>query len=275
MNWFKINKLKIDGNGNISIQDISNSTIAINTTIPESLQSLLEDLINWQTPNNTLNIIVVATTQEHFETISEVEFKSFIPLQNYAKEPKEWKPYNNENSISELIKEFHEKSGFKIDAIFIDNLKIDDEIFLSELKDDISPNTILIIDGLSLYFTENREFAKIFDKSDIGGCVIPICEKHIPEIKSFIFKNQKQVFRHLNTCYFKRFHQQYMFVELDVPTKEISFRKLTNIAIKHLDLKPQPKINWNERIMQRKENESLANLKSTIQSNTTTPNKRK
>jgi len=60
-----------------------------------------------------------------------------------------------------------------------------------------------------------------------------------------------------------------MFVELDVPTKEKFFRKLSNIAIKHLNLKPIPKINWNERIMQRKSNEGLSTLKSTIQSNTT------
>ena len=79
-------------------------------------------------------------------------------------EPKEWKPYNNENTIAELINEFHEKSGFIIDVIFIDNWHIDNDEFQSELKDDISPNTILIIDGLSLYFSENREFAKIFDK---------------------------------------------------------------------------------------------------------------
>jgi len=261
----KINKLKIEGNNNISLKDISNSTITINTTISESLQSFLEDLQNWQTQNNSLNIIVLTTNQDRLKTISETEILNLIPSQNYATEPKEWKPFNNQNTIEELIKEFYRESGFKINAVFIDSWQIDNEEFEAVLKDDISPRTILIVDGLALYFTENNKFAKIFDKSDIGGCLIPVCEDHTNEFKRLIFNTQKQVFEHLNTCYFQRFHQQYMFVELEIPTKEDFFRKLTNIAIKHLELKPQSKISWNQRIMQHKENENILNLKSTIQ----------
>jgi len=233
----KINKLPIDGNGNIAIQDITNSTINI-SNIPEEIKNFVEDLTSWLVnESKIINILVISTTQDRLLSISEINTENKEQLKfHYIDEPKDWKPYKNEDSIMNLICDFHTKSGFKIKAYFIDDFEIDSREMLSFLQEDFRKQTILIVDGISLYFKNNHDFAKIFDNSVIGGCLFPICNNHSNEIKELFIQSRLKTFPNIDDYYHHKFNRQYMNIELHIPTKEDLYRRLTNIAVKHLNI---------------------------------------
>ncbi len=233
----KINKLPIDGNGNIAMQDITNSTINI-SNIPDEIKKFVEDLTSWlEKETKFINILVISTTQDRLVSINEIntEIKEQLKT-HYNVEPKDWKPYKNEDSILNLICDFHTKSGFKIKAYFIDDFEIDSRELLSFLQEDFRKQTILIVDGIALYFKNNYDFAKVFDDSAIGGCLLPICNKHSKEIKELFIQSRLKTFPNIDDYYHHKFNRQYMNIELHIPTKEDLYRRLTNIAVKHLHI---------------------------------------
>ena len=250
-----ITKSDIDGNGNFVLQNVSASNITI-LNISEELKTFVKDIYRWNIENNerknTLNIIVLATTKDR---ISSLEQFSQLELNNYGNFPSDWKPYLNNKSIFELLQEYIEKSGFKIEAYFIDDIEV--EVEIRSNLDDILSSTILIVDGLALYFDENKKFAKIFDNTQTGGCVIPICKSHNEQVKTLIKEKETQVFELLHYNYYHKFNKQFVNIELNVPTKEDFFRRLTNIAIKSINLPEPMKRTWVT-----DKHESLINLKS-------------
>lgn len=233
----KINRLPIDGNGNIAMQDIANSTINI-INVPDEIKKFIEDLYLWlDKETKFINILVITTTKERLDSINEIEteIKELLKLQ-YATEPKDWKPYKDENSIINLICDFHTKSGFKIKAYFVDDFTIDSRELLTFLQEDFCKQTILIADGIALYHQNNSDFAKVFDKSEIGGCLFPICKNHPDRVKDLFFQSKFKTFTNIDDYYHNKFNRQYMNIELHIPTREDLFRRLTNIAVKHLNI---------------------------------------
>lgn len=259
----KLNKAHIDGDGNLVLQDISASTVNI-STISDEIKTFIEDLYTWHQENfikpNTINIIVLSTVKDKIS--NNQNFDDFNIEDNFGDIPAEWRPYQNSDTIFNLLKEYNRISGFKIEAYFIDEIEIKDKAFESDLKLDISPETVIIIDGFALSHEKNKKFANIFDNHLIGGCVIPICEKHKPEVKHFISKKQKEVFPDITYFYHNKFSKQFINIELNVPTKEDLFRRLTNIAVKHLGIaEPVAKSSW----MSQYDNVGLNNQKPNFQ----------
>jgi len=184
-----------------------------------------------------INILVITTTKDRLEQITEIETEIKQQLKfHYENEPKDWKPYCNDNSIINLICDFHSKSGFKIKAYFVDDFIIDNRILLTFLQEDFSRQTILIADGIALYHKNNSELAKVFDKSNIGGCLFPICKNHSNKIKELFLQSKMRTFSNIDDYYYNTFNRQYMNIELHIPTKEDLYRRLTNIAVKHLNI---------------------------------------
>lgn len=262
----KVNKIKIDGSSNIVVNDANNSTVTINTTDISELRKMFIELNQWQfgTFSNTLNIFVLTATHEHLSDLYQ-DFTEFdIPFARYRTAPKDWRPFSGNKPIVELLAEFHKVSGFKLDAYFIDNWIPENDEMLAMLKDDIIPHTILIADSLALDFEVNRNFATLFDDSGIGGFVAPVCANYNRNLKYYLKQRQRQIFKHLNTCFYKRFNREYLYIEPEVSSKEELFRRLTDIAIKHLDIRPLPKVQWHDKILKSKGFSEISNLKSSF-----------
>jgi len=260
----KINKIKTDGQGNIIVQDISNSTINIDSSSDEKIFEFIEDLQKWhfQQHPNILNVIVLATTNDKVKVFMENENAPYMPIESYGEEVPHWKPFIEDESIAQILIDFQQQSGFRIEAYFIDDIELNDEL-ISHLKDDISPKTILIVDCVSLYFQNNKQFAKIFDKNDIGGCVIPICEEHSKKSKERMIELYQHVFAHLNQCFWNRLKKEYMHIELNVPCKKRLYRRLTNIAVKKLNVK-SISIPWSAALSQFKGTDIFNNLNPSL-----------
>lgn len=259
----KINKTHIDGNGNLVLKDISSSTVHI-STIPDEIKTFIKDLYAWHQDNivkpNTINIIVISTIKD--KVFNNQYFKDLNIDEYFGSIPAEWKPYKDKDTIFNLLKEYNNISGFEIEAYFVDDIEIKDKSFESDLKLDISPKTVIIVDGFALSFEKNRIFANVFDNHMIGGCVVPICEKHRQETKEFILQMQKEAFPDLTYFYHNKFNRQFINIELNVPTKEDLFRRITNIAVKHLGIsEPVAKSSW----MSQYDNIGLNNQKPSFQ----------
>lgn len=233
----KINRLPIDGNGNIVIQDVNNSVVNI-SNISSEIKKIFEDWASWlENETKAVHILVVSTTQDRLLSIQElnVELKEQLKI-HYNSEPKDWKPYKNEDSIINLICDFHTKSGFKIKAYFVDNFEIDSRELLSFLQEDFRKQTILIADGIALYLKNNHDLANVFDDSIVGACLLPICDKHPKEVKELFVQSRLKTFPNIGDYYHNKFNRSYMNIELHIPTKEDLYRRLTNIAVKHLNI---------------------------------------
>lgn len=246
----KICKINASGDGNIVVNDIVNSEITINQDSNE-LSDILREMYNWNLndPPRYLSIIVISTSADRIDSIDNLSAKDIALLKEYYGEtPKEWKPFDKISTISDLIGEFHNRSGFKIEAFFIDGWELENEDFVADLKEDISPRAILIADCLSLYFDENKTFAKIFNKSDIGGCLLPFCREFNPEITHLIENLKIDTFNDIYQFFYNKFNRHYLNIEMNVSRKEIFFRRISNISIKHLNV-PEPITvgNWIEK----------------------------
>lgn len=260
----KINKIKTDGQGNIVIQDISDSTINIDTSSSEKVLEFIESLQNWHLLEHTniLNLIVLATTSEQVQYFMKNENVTYLPIESYGEEVSHWKPFLNEETIAKILVDFQLQSGFKIEAYFINDIELNDEL-ISHLKDDICPKTVLIVDCISLYFENNKTFAKIFDNNDIGGCLIPICEKQSIDSKEKMIELHQLTFTHLNQCFWNRLKKEYMHIELNVPCKKRLFRRLTNIAVKKLNI-TSVNIPWSPALSKFKNADVFAKLNSSL-----------
>ena len=257
-----INKLVVEGDENIVLQDITDAII--NIGIDEGITKFIESLQVWHEEEhpNTLNIIVLSTTQNRLNSLIEDDHKPFMPLEFHDDEIHKWKPFTGEKSILELLGEYLSKSGFKIDAYFIDEMALNPGL-ISHFKDDISPNTILILDCLALYCPTNKIFAKIFDETNIGGCIVPIDQNHSEKIKKVMVSLFQKTFSHLHECFWNRLKKEYMHIELEVPSKNSLFRRLTNIAIKKLGLK-QLKVAWSSDLDQYKNDANFNDQNSSL-----------
>lgn len=193
------------------------------------VEQLVEELHAQIGDKSTLEIIVLTSTQSDYEQ----EHNEEIPLEKYGEKPENWKPYRNEKEILELLAEFQLKSLLKLNIFFLNQHYWEDSSWKTDIKEDIASNTILIVDIFSLIFEENRKFALLFDYSKIGGFLVPMSYDLSEKQKTYA----RGLFSHFETvkeCWESRFHKNYMFIDLEIPQKFLLFRRLADIAFKHL-----------------------------------------
>ncbi len=231
----KINKIKIQGNQNISLQEIIDSSVTINVAQSEEMEELIRELYTWQKKDRTLNLLVLTNTLSRIEQIESPEAGEVIPLAHYGVEPQDWKPFGK-LSILELIAQYHQASNFKIEALFVDSYPLQDKRHKAAWKDGISPKTVLILDAFSLYFPENKEFVSIFDKREIGACLVPLDQQNKAITRDAKALLTQEALEHLHTSFYEIFEREYTNVELNIPNQELFFRRLTNIAVKCLKI---------------------------------------
>lgn len=199
------------------------------------LETWVEKLYQEIEEKTTLEIIVVASRREDYEQ----ETNENIPLEKYGEKSEDWKPFCREDTILKLLEEFHNRSDFKINVLFLNKEYPADKSLQNDIIKKIAPKTILILDSYSMIFEENRKFVLLFDRGDIGGVLVPICyhekETHKKQARTFFTH-----FQSLEECWKNRFKENYMYIDLEVAHKYILFRRLSDIAFKHLG-KDEPK----------------------------------
>ncbi|GEM_PF-4935404 len=154
-----------------------------------------------------------------------------IPLERYDATLEKWQVYQNQ-TIYKVLEDFKNKSSISLLVYFVDKNIIE----ANDLEDEVEPltkNFILIADTFSLQFSENQNFARLFDTKDqqkIGGCLIPICIEYAENQRNFAQTQVQQTFKRLTKAWGTEFYKSYAHVELDIPNKTHFFRRLANIA---------------------------------------------
>jgi hypothetical protein len=239
MDFLRGLKLNSAPQANTIVKNIRNSSISINNTDTEKIISFIEELRS--SYRDTLNIFILTTSLDrlrNLEAFSEDFFSQF-----YTDVLDEWKPFGNE-SIKEIISEFHQETN--IDAnistyIFDSVTEITDERLWAYLKY-IKIRTILVVDGISILFDENRSIAKLFNDFSIGGCVIINPSNHCP-LKDQSLTCKADVFKHLDIYYNDFAAHGLVHIKLkNINDKTELLNSISSIALNHLNLKKR-KIN--------------------------------
>jgi hypothetical protein len=199
------------------------------------LETWIEELHREIDEKTTLEIIVIASNRTDYEQ----QKNENIPLEKYGEKSEDWKPFYNEDTIFKLLEEFHNRSDFKINVLFLNKEYPTEKSSQNEIIKKVAPKTILILDSYSMVFEENRKFALLFDKGEIGGFLVPVCY-HDTEDKKKQARNSFSYFQSLEDCWKNRFKENYMYIDLEVTHKYLLFRRLSDIAFKHLG-KDEPK----------------------------------
>jgi|GEM_PF-2423852 len=223
-------KINTKGDNNTILHNIQNSTVVINDT--SELKALLEEIKSNFSTNTALQVFVLASTLQDYQTLpAEIP----IPYMHYNDTAEGWKPYNCA-SILDLLLEFRESSKLVLDIIFVNRFVIPDDEWENDFKQDISSKAILILDSFSLCFKENIAFAELFNRCSVGGFLVPLAQYLLPEQKEFC-NTKLESFKDVRISWQSKFNKPYMFIDLDIPRKSLLFRRLADIAFKHLEFK--------------------------------------
>ncbi len=168
------NRIEVNGNNNINIQDVDNANININ------LHHIEENL---------LNIIVLSSTTSRIAGLQHLPQN--FQVKDYYDNDKiyKWKPFGNLTIQECLIKKRPKNASFCIDTM--DSLTyIQDNRYLAYLNY-VKYNTILIVDILALQFPENQVIADFFNDYHIGGCIVvsPYDDRNIEAVRQDIFSH--------------------------------------------------------------------------------------
>jgi hypothetical protein len=155
----------------------------------------------------------------------------------YGEHVFDWKPFTNGETIGTLLKEYTHQSKFNVQPLHPDIYN-----HFNTLADHKS-RIIVIVDCLSLLYCNDkknkREIAILFSQiNKIGGLLIPICEQADADIRKHLITERDNTFSNLFASYYRGLQHAYIYIEITVPNKNELFRKLSNIAAKHLELKP-------------------------------------
>ncbi len=205
--------------------------VAINTHQSNDWLVQLEQSIKG---NQKLVLLVVAGTLSDFEKQSQDE----VPLQHYGAAPENWKPYCKEKEILALLEDFQQKSQLSVEVYFIQTNKLKKRE-RHKISNEISARGVLLLDVFGLCHKEKLSFAKLFDKTEIGGFLVPLCSA----ITASQRRHAHQMFEHFDNIdlyWSDTFDKPFMYIDLDIPSKFALFRKLADIAFIHL--KPQQEL---------------------------------
>jgi hypothetical protein len=224
-----ITKAEIKGNYNQVFQNIRESTIHNTNTTNNFYDAKVA-----QKPTHPLYIYVLSTTQG--KTVCEENLLAQFPKHHYHEtDCSLWKPFENEGTISQLIAEYKNEVAFDVKERFLEQnpiLEHERPTFLKNME-----KIILVVDPFALH-TEHETLAKKFDKNEIGGCLVLLCQSVSFELFAYIRTKIETIFGDLRTC-FLDYKEKYLHFIFPISTKELFFRTLSNIALLRLEIKTQ------------------------------------
>jgi hypothetical protein len=232
------NEADITGNHNVNIQaggDLSNVTI--NTIDVDKLITSLNVLQN----SATINVLVLTSTNAKIQAKNRLLFSD----DSHGNDLSDWKPFDDTNSIKDLLKDYQDKSGFKLNAYFID---LGDDKFesleISRLKA-LCENLLILIDGASLLFEGNKHLIKeVFNVPNIGGGLVLVDKRRSADLRLFVVEECKKVLDSLHD-YHSHYSDTFLVLQQDsgyfhfdfeVTDKETFYRKITAIAMAHMKI---------------------------------------
>ncbi len=205
--------------------------ITVNTQQTHDWMAQLKQSIQ---SNQKLVLLVLASTTEDFHKQTNDE----VPLKYYGTSPESWKPYAEEEDIITLLKDFQQKSQLHLEVYFIQNVKLKKRERY-RIGNDVALRSILLLDIFGLCDREKLSFAKLFDKTEIGGFLVPLCSA-LTASQRIYARDMFEHFDNIDLYWSDTFDKPFMYIDLDIPSKFALFRKLADIAFIHL--KPQQEL---------------------------------
>lgn len=204
----------------------------------------LQHLDNKET--DKLYVLVVSSTKKDIGEDIDEQTKA-IAKKVYGERIMDWKPYLTDasQSIGTILNQFKTKSKLPV-QILPSAVYGREQLLRKERK-----NIIAIIDCLALKCDkeaeDKKDLARIFNESEVGGLILPIC-RHIDEATGGVLsKAGKRIFRSLRKLYYTSddYDTPYLNIELNVPSEKDLLRKLINIASYTNFKRQNPKhVNW-------------------------------
>lgn len=225
-----ITKAEIVGNYNQLFQNVHNSTIHTGDNITNNFYNANVA----QKSSHPLYLYVLSTTQG--KTICSENLLAQFPKHRYHEtDCRLWQPFENEGTISQLIAEYKNEVEFDVKERFLEQnpiLEHERPTFLKNME-----KIVLVVDPFALH-TAHETFAKKFDKNEIGGCLVLLCQSVSFELFAYIRTKIETIFGDLRTC-FLDYKEKYLHFIFPISTKELFFRTLSNIALLRLEIKTQ------------------------------------
>ncbi|WP_291726994.1 hypothetical protein [Bernardetia sp.] len=184
--------------------------------------------------NQALNLCILSTTKDNI--VCQKELVSQIPKHiHHNADCSKWKPFIDENSISEMIEEYKTKVDFEVTERYVEKDKITKDEKARFLKN--TDKIILIVDPFALN-KENLKITTAFNNDNIGACLVLVCQSISFELFAYIRTQIRATFENLHDCYidYKEKYTHYIF---PVSTKEQFFRGLSNVALIRLKISSQ------------------------------------
>jgi len=233
------NVSEITGNNNSVIQgcNLTNGDIIINQFDILQFEEAYKRSSNQN--NKSLTIFILTSSISNIQSDPELNKEEI--LNHYGMKCEEWNPFST-TPILKLLDEYHRKSGFTIVTYIFDFGNNDvDQTFKNRLSLK-RKNAVLIVDSFSLFFSGNVQIAKLFDESEIGGCIIPAyhscsesIQNKITQVKTHTFSKLVDYISNYSTYLEDREDKGFVQINLDVKNKDDLFRQLTKIASLHLE----------------------------------------
>lgn len=240
----------IDGKKHQFITDYTDQDLAFTNVIADldlTIVDLQKKQLESQPPpggrqNNQFWIMVLSSYLDQL-AFAGLPKKKRDKLSNWSKKQYgehifDWKPFTNEETIGNLLQEYATKSKFDVQTL--QPAIYNDFHTISTHKNRI----IVIVDCLALSYCNNKkskgQIATLFNQIDqIGGLLVPICDQADADIRQCLINERNSSFDNLFKPYYESgLQRSYIYIEITVPNKRELFRKLSNIALKHLQLVP-------------------------------------
>lgn len=242
----------IDGKQHSCITDYDDKDLAFKEVIEDLAQvfsqlqkkQLENPLPQGERKNNQFWILVLSSSQNQLTVtgtgLSPKQRDKLNGWKNtrYGDHVFDWKPFKNENTIGELLKNYAQKSKFDV-QVLLPTIYDHFQIISKHIK-----RLIVIVDCFALKHCTGKknkgQIATLFNQIDeIGGLLVPICNQADAEMQQYLIAERNEIFGNLFDSYYESgLKRAYVYIEITVPTKAELFRKLSNIAAKHLELTP-------------------------------------
>ena len=160
----------IDGNGNIVVGKVSNSTININNNNISDIRKIIDELKSEYYLN--LNVIVLSINKSNINQLSEEECNKLVDIDDYyGQRAIDWKPFKDKRII-EILRECGRNLRVELSVITLSvNERIDADLFWAYIKF-LKMSSIIVVDGQSLIMESNCILANMFNDYGVGGCIV-------------------------------------------------------------------------------------------------------
>lgn len=215
---------------NTIIQNVNNSVLNLNSS-----KAYFDELKKWMVSrvNNKLKILILTTTQAELNQYLSEKEKQFVCFERYGATQaawRDWKPFCDHTRIMDLLEEYCAESKRELSIFVCEDLEKVDSVHLNKIKHNITPELILIADGIALSLPKNKNLINIFNHKDIKGCLITNCQELNASCRHYIQRNVEEYFKELHFFFYNNIEKGYIHLEPEVRTKQILFRRLTNFA---------------------------------------------